>query len=315
MRIGINGNRLVATGDLETVVQHAARVAADGLASYWLAQHPAGALDAITALTVAGSRLPPLELATGVVPIWARHPAALAAQTRTAAQAIPGGFTLGIGTSHPAMARHHLGFDFDRITRRLSEYLQVLVPLLTTGRVDFHGDFYSCETTFPSTSTPRPSVLVAAMGEQALKLAGRHADGTVVSWTGPKTIRTHIIPVISEAAAAVDRPRPRVAAVFSVCVTDDVARAREAVQQWFDFHGRAPSYEAMIAREGVASACDLALIGPESEVEARIEELAAIGVDDLVVGEVEPPDAGEGLRTRAFLAKLARGQNSPRAGG
>ena len=93
-------------------------------------------------------------------------------------------------------------------------------------------------------------------------------------------------------------------------MTDDVDRAREQVHQWFEFHGKAPSYEAMLEREGVASASDVAIVGTEDDVRRRILELADIGVTDLVVGEVLAPGETDTLRTRRLLAELA-GTSSP----
>lgn len=305
MRIGINGNKLVAAGDVQVIADHAAAVAAAGLDAYWLAQHPAGALDAITTLGLLGGQLPAIDLATGVVPIWGRHPAALAATVLTAAQRIPGAITVGIGLSHPAMVADHLGAIYDRPLHAMREYLEVLVPLLTTGSADVDGEIYSCHTTVPLVGERRPAVLVAAMGEQMLRLAGRHAAGTITSWTGPRTLREHVVPTIRAAAADAGRPAPRIAAVFQVCVTDDVDRAREAVHQWFLFHGKAPSYEAMLEREGVTTAADVAIIGDAAEVQRRIEELAALGVTDLAAGEVLVPGDDDPLRTRRLLAELA----------
>lgn len=310
MKIGINGNRLVATGDLGVIGDHAAGVAAAGLDAYWLAQHPAGALDAITALAILGTRLPALSMGTGVVPVWGRHPAAIAAQALTAAQAVPAGLTIGIGLSHPAMVSQHLGALYGRPTATMREYLEVLIPLLTDGSVDHQGTLYQCTTTVAVVAAPPPTVLVAAMGEQMLGIAGRLAHGTITSWTGPNTLRDHVIPTIRKAAAEAGRLSPRIASVFSVCVTDDVERAREAVHQWFEFHGKAPSYEAMIAREGVASASQIAIVGDEAEVCRRIAELAEIGVTDLVIGEVLAPGDQDTLRTRRLLGELATSSGS-----
>jgi F420-dependent oxidoreductase-like protein len=312
MRIGINGNKLVATGDVQVIADHASGVAAAGLDAYWLAQHPAGALDAITTLGVLGRELPPIDVGTGVVPIWGRHPAALAASVLTAAQRVPGPFTVGIGLSHPAMVAEHLGALYHRPVRTMREYLQVLVPLLTTGAADLDGEIYTCHTTVPLIGERRPSVLVAAMGSQMLQLAGELADGTITSWTGPRTLRDHVVPTIRAAAAAAGRPAPRIASVFQVCVTDDAARAREAVHQWFLFHGKAPSYEAMLEREGASTAADVAIIGDEASVRARLEELAEIGVTDLAAGEVTVPGDDDPLRTRRLLASLAS-SHLPRA--
>ena len=306
MKIGINGNKFVATGDVALLGGHAREAAETGVDAYWLAQHPAGPLDALTALAIIGRDVPGLALGVGVVPVWGRHPVALAAQALTAAQGVPGGLTLGIGLSHPAMVGEHLGDDlYEQPLATMREYLEVLVPLVTTGSVDHEGECFTCRTTVALACETGPTVLVAALGGKMLELAGRLAHGTITSWTGPNTLRDHVVPTITRAAADAGNPPPCIASIFQVCVTDDVDRARESVHQWFEFHGKAPSYEAMLAREGVASASDVAIVGTEDEVRRRILELADIGVTDLVVGEVLAPGETDTLRTRRLLAELA----------
>ena len=61
------------------------RAADDGFASFWLPN--IFGLDALTALAVAGSQVPGIELGTAVVPSYPRHPVALAQQALTAALA------------------------------------------------------------------------------------------------------------------------------------------------------------------------------------------------------------------------------------
>jgi 5,10-methylenetetrahydromethanopterin reductase len=306
VKIGINGNKFVATGDVAVFRGHAQEAADARVDAYWLAQHPAGPTDALTALAIIGRDVPDLELGVGVVPVWGRHPVAMAAQVLTAAQGVPGGLTLGIGLSHPAMVGEHLGDDlYGKPLRTMREYLEILVPLVTTGTVDHAGDLYTCRTTVALAGDGRPTVLVAALGEKMLELAGRLAHGTITSWTGPNTLRDHVVPTITRAAADAGNPPPRIASIFQVCVTDDVEQAREQVHQWFVFHGKAPSYEAMLEREGVESASDVAIVGTEDDVRRRILELADIGVTDLVVGEVLAPGATDTLRTRRLLSELA----------
>jgi 5,10-methylenetetrahydromethanopterin reductase len=313
VRIGINGNKFVATGDVTLFGAHAREVADAGMDAYWLAQHPAGPTDAMTALAIIGRDVPELELGVGVVPVWGRHPVAVAAQVLTAVQGVPGGLTLGIGLSHPAMVGEHLGDDlYDKPLSAMREYLEVLMPLVTTGSVDHGGDIFTCRTTVALAGDVRPTVLVAALGSKMLDLAGRLAHGTITSWTGPRTLRDHVVPTITRAAADAGNPPPRIASIFQVCVTDDVDRAREQVHQWFEFHGQAPSYNAMLEREGVASASDVAIVGTEDEVRRRIIELADIGVTDLVVGEVLAPGETDTLRTRRLLAELAGSASTAR---
>ncbi len=85
--------------DALTVLRDELRKAADdGFSSAWLAN--IFGLDALTALAVAGSAVPGIEVGTAVVPTYPRHPAALAQQALTAALALGGRLTLGIGLSH-----------------------------------------------------------------------------------------------------------------------------------------------------------------------------------------------------------------------
>ena len=85
MRIG---TLLAETGGDQAVVELAdqlRRAADDGFASAWMSQ--IFGLDALTALAVAGSQVPGIELGTAVVPTYPRHPAVLAMQALTAALA------------------------------------------------------------------------------------------------------------------------------------------------------------------------------------------------------------------------------------
>ena len=95
-----------------------------------------------------------------------------------------------------------------------------------------------------------PPVLVAALGPTMLGLAARLASGTMTWMTGPSTIESHIVPVIGSAAAEAGREEPRVAVGLPVCVTTDIAAAREKAAVLFAIYGGLPSYRAMLDREG-----------------------------------------------------------------
>ena len=205
MKIGINGTGLVQKASVTAIIDHARQAKADGFASYWLAEHPTGGLDAMMVLAMVGLQVPDMELGTAIVPTFPRHPMVLAGQVHTTLAAIGPRLTLGIGLSHATMMAQ-LGIAFDKPIRHLREYLSVLVPLLNEGRVNFTGELISCDAqTFFTPAAPCP-VVVAALGPQALKVAGQLADGTTLAWVGPKTIREHIKPRLFESAAAAGRP-------------------------------------------------------------------------------------------------------------
>ncbi len=302
MRIGINGTGLVQGASVAAITRHAQSAADDGFSSYWLAEHPSGGLDALTVLTVVGLSVPDMELGTAIVPTFPRHPMVMAGQAQTARNVLGPRLTLGIGLSHlPMMAQ--LGIPFDKPIRHLREYLSILVPLLNEGRVNFKGELLSCEAvTFFKPTAPTP-IVVAALGPQALKVAGTLANGTTLAWVGPRTIREHIKPRLYEAAAAAGKPEPRIIATLPVCVTSDEAMIRARIGRNLALYGELPSYKAMFEREGVEGPGQLALVGHEEQVSAAIAAMREAGVTDFAASEFTTSE-DERQRTRALLKTL-----------
>jgi F420-dependent oxidoreductase-like protein len=289
---------------VQAIVDHAARAQKDGFSSYWLAEHPTGGFDAITVLALVGQSVAEIELGTAIVPTFPRHPMALAGQALTTLSVLPGRFTMGIGLSHePMMAQ--LGIGFKKPIRHLREFLSVLMPLLEDGQVAFRGETISCEAEiFGKPADPCP-VLVAALGPQALKVAGTRTDGTTLAWVGPKTIREHIVPKISAAAEAANRGVPRIVATLPVCITDDEETVRQSVARGLSMYGKLPSYRAMFDREGVDGPGDLILAGSEARVAEALGELSEAGVTDFAASEFVR--SGEEFeRTRTFLKSILK---------
>jgi 5,10-methylenetetrahydromethanopterin reductase len=276
------------------------RVAEEGFASAWISN--IFGLDALTALAVAGSQAPGIELGTAVVPTYPRHPAVLAQQALTTATALGGRLTLGIGLSHKVVIEDMYGLSFDRPTRHMREYLSILLPLLDGQTASFHGETMRAGI---GLSTPRPGrvpVLLAALGPQMLRLAAERTDGTVLWMTGPATVRDYVVPTITKAAAAAGRPRPRVACMLPVYVTDDPDGARARANRVFAIYGQLPSYRAMLDREGAEQPGDIVLTGDEEAVAAQIRALEEAGVTDFIAAQYARGADGE--RTRALLTSL-----------
>lgn len=287
--------------DALTVLRDELRKAADdGFSSAWLAN--IFGLDALTALAVAGSAVPGIEVGTAVVPTYPRHPAALAQQALTAALALGGRLTLGIGLSHKIVIEDMYGYSFDAPAIHMSEYLSVLLPLLDGQPAAFQGTTLRAGI---GLSTPRPDpvpVLLAALGPRMLRLAGERTAGTVLWMTGPATVRDYIVPTITAAAQAAGRPAPRVVCTLPVCVTDDPDAARARAAKVFAIYGQLPSYRSMLDREGAAGPADVAIVGDEDSVASQIAALSDYGVTDFVAGEFGKGHDAE--RTRALLRAL-----------
>lgn len=303
MRIGWNGTGVVGHASIESVKKDLHRASASGYQSYWLADHPTGGFDALTALAVAGQGAGTMEIGTAVIPTFPRNPMALAGQALTVAQAVDGPFCLGIGLSHETMMKD-LGIPFEKPIRHMREYLSILVPLVTEGEVEFEGQLLSCRAKIFKREMPEISVVVAALGPQALKVAGELSAGTTLAWVGPKTIREHIAPRISEAAANVGRPAPRIIATLPVCVTNDAKARRESISRNFSNYAELPSYQAMFEREGASGPGDVAIVGSREEVTESLAVMAQAGTTDFgATIYAENPD--EKAETMAFLSDFA----------
>ena len=282
MRYGIFGGA-VNDGTLDDVVAEAASAERDGFAAYW-APNIFGH-DAITALAVAATKVPRIELGTSVVPTFPRHPHAIAQQAHTVAAASGGRFTLGIGLSHKIVIENMFGLSYDKPVRHLREYLKVLMPLSRNEPANFDGELYQVHATVNAKGSPGFGVVVAALGEQMLRVTAALADGTLTWCTGPTTLAAHTIPTITRAAEEFGRPAPRVIAALPVCVTGDREGASARAAEIFAAYGALPSYRAMLDREGVAGPADIAIIGSATEVQDRIAHLGTIGVTDFAAVE------------------------------
>jgi F420-dependent oxidoreductase-like protein len=299
MKIGIFGGD-TAGRSIDDVVTDARAAEADGFSSYALPQ--IFALDAMGVLAVVGREVPRIELQTGVVPTYSRHPLTMAQQALTVQAASGGRFVLGIGLSHQMVIENMFGLSFEKPVRHMREYLSVLIPLIHEGKASFQGETIRTEISIGVEPRLACPVLVAALGEQMLKLAGTLADGTVTWMTGPATIANHTVPVITAAAAAAGRPAPRIAASLPICVTTNIDAARERAAKDFQVYGFLPSYRAMLDREGAEGPADVAMVGDAATVEKQVRALADAGVTEYVASIYGSRD--ERAETRALLKSM-----------
>jgi 5,10-methylenetetrahydromethanopterin reductase len=304
MKIGL---MVPLPGDLPepaTVVSQIVRAEELGFSSVWAPNVRGG--DALTVLAVAGTRTARIELGTFVVPTYPRHPQALAQQALTVAALTGNRLTLGIGLSHRVTMEEGLGFDWDHPIRHLREYLACLMPLMRGEVTHFSGqEFRIRGYSLDVPGASAPPVLVAALGPQMLRLAGRQTDGTAIWMGGPRYLAEHAVPALTAAAQEAGRPAPRVLAGLPVCVTDRPDEARALADRAFARYGQLPSYRAILDKEGAGGPADVALIGGAAEVSAGIRALADAGATDLAAAVFALP-GDDPAPTYALLREHAR---------
>ena len=302
MRIGamIGGRE-----DLEGLLARTQELEAAGFDSVWMPN--VFGLDAMGAFTVIGRETERIELGTAVVPTYPRHPVTMAQQALTVQAASRGRFTLGIGLSHKFVIEDMWGMSFERPARHMRDYLEALLPLLQGAETSVENESYRVHATYSVPGADPVPVLIAAMGERMLGLAGALADGTSLWMTGPDTIESYIAPTLREASERAGRDMPRIVAAFPIAVTDDPDAARTVVGKMLRGYSPIPSYRAMLDREGAAGPEDVAILGDERALDEALDRLEAMGVSDFS-GSIMPVDPeAEGRTTAYLISRLGRG--------
>jgi F420-dependent oxidoreductase-like protein len=303
LRVGVLIGTRRSAAHIEALIALAADLERRGFASVWL-PHAFG-LDAVSTAALIGRGTSRIEIGTAVVPTQPRHPVALAQQALTTAAACRGRFTLGIGLSHPAVIEGMLGLSYARRAAHMREYLAVLAPLLRGEPSHFQGTELRVEIGLQVPGATPPALLLAALGERMLEIAGRETQGTILWSTGPRAIEEHVAPRVRAAARQAGRPPPRIVTGLHVVLTHDPGPARERVERMLAVYAQMPSYRAMIEREGgSADLSDLALVGDEATLDEGLARLRSLGVSDLEASIV-PTDPGAEERTLSYLEDRA----------
>jgi len=253
-----------------------------------------------------------IGLATGIVNVFSRTPAALAAAAATLDDHSDGRAILGLGVAHPGVVETFHGVDFDRPLSRLHEYVDLVRRYLRGEADSFDGEFFSPErTSFWDAFDPvREEIPIynGALGPANVRLTGQVADGWLPNLY-PRPQFEAALEWLDTGAARAGRDRSDVDVAMYVltAVHDDPDEARRAAAEHVAYYLRdvpgyydraaeqagfadeveavraAPTTEAG-ARELSADFLDLvALVGTPDDVRGRLVELREMGVDLPVV--------------------------------
>ncbi|HOW93143.1 MAG TPA: TIGR03564 family F420-dependent LLM class oxidoreductase [Mycolicibacterium fallax] len=318
MRIGlmVGSDRERSRADrLSGLLEDARGAEAAGLASFWMPQVP-GYLDALTAVALIGQVTEHIELGTAVLPIQTRHPLIMAQQALTTDLACGDRLALGLGPSHHWIISDQLGLSYDRPARLVRDYLEVLTASVTgPGPVRVRNDSYAVDATIDVAEAPTMPILLAALGNTMLRLAGERAGGTILWMADERTIADHVVPRITAAADGAGRPAPRIVAGVPValCATGEVDRARRYASEVLGHAELSPNYLRLLEHGDARDVGDTMAAGDEAAVAARLRRYRDAGVTDLAarivpLGDDAAARARSRARTQEFLASIAAGR-------
>lgn len=165
-----------------------------GLDSLWLADHliyrfperdelaPWEAFTMLSALAAVTSRI---TLGSIVACTSFRPPALLAKMADALDEISSGRFILGLGAGWHQPEYEAFGYPFDHLAGRFAEALQIIVPLLREGHVDFQGRYYqvqNCVLRPRGPSAGGPPILIGARRPRMLELVAQYADAWNTAW-------------------------------------------------------------------------------------------------------------------------------------
>src|SRR5437899_4249267 len=240
--------------DLATAVTLAPRVEALGYESAWVT-HGLGR-DSFVVLAAYGAATSRLGLGNGVVPVYPRHPVAMAQAALTLSELTAGRFRLGIGVSHRASMEAQLGLTLTEPLAVMREYVAVLRGGLGAG-VDFNGRHYRVRWSMGVPERPpAPPIYLAALSAKMCELAGEIADGAVLWLTPPAYVRDVAVPALERGRRRAGKTLEGFEIVVAVplAVTDDRAGALASFRTELVRYVTLPFYRAMMEASGLGEA-------------------------------------------------------------
>ena len=194
-----------------------------GYTDIWSAE--ADGADAFTPLALAAAWEPRLRLGTAIVPAYTRSPACFAQSVASLADAAPGRFAIGIGSSSNVIVERWNGVPFVDPYRKVRDIVRFLRDALSGEKVVKSYDTFEIQG-FRLAIKPEqtPPILVAALREGMLRLAGREADGAIINWLSPDDV-TQVAAVVRDAAGGVDK---EIVARIFVCPSENAEAVRAA---------------------------------------------------------------------------------------
>jgi probable F420-dependent oxidoreductase len=303
---------------LSSQASFVAELEALGYSDVWTSE--AQDLDGFVPLALASQWAPTIRLGVAILPVQTRGPAVLAMSCASLAEAAPGRFVVGLGSSSEYIVSYQNARPFEKPFQQTRDTVRFLRTALSGGDANRDYETFSVRgfKLRRRVEVP-PPVLVAALREGMLELAGREADGAILNYVTPEDV--------AKSAAIVRKfgDGKEVAARIYVSPTTHAEAVRRVAryslapylsvptyrlhQEWL---GNERYYHAMWkcwgegdvkgARAALSDeACDrLYIHGTPDQCRARIQEYFDAGLDTAIIGLVE-----EALDPREAVRLLA----------
>jgi probable F420-dependent oxidoreductase len=199
--------------------------------------------DGFTPLALAAAWAPELRLGVAIIPAFTRGPALLAQSAAALADAAPGRFVMGIGSSSNVIVERWNGIPFEEPYKRTKDAVRFMKAAMSGEKVTETYDTFDIKG-FRCGIVPeqQPPILVAALREGMLKMAGREADGAIINWLSAEDVK-QVAPIVHTEGEKQGKTKEIVARIF-VCPSDDADKVREQARFAIAAYLNVPVYAA-----------------------------------------------------------------------
>ena len=193
--------------------------------------------DVTVVLAEAAVKTRRITLGTGILGVWNRSAATVAMAARTLASMSGGRFVLGLGASTPQLAEGLHDVPFVAPIGRMRRTVNQVRALLRGERVPLAVTTTARPLRLNVPPGPAVPIYLAALGDDATRLAGEVADGWM-PFMYPRRLLRSGIERLREGAARGGHPDriPEICASVPTVVAADAASAREGAAWFVSFY-------------------------------------------------------------------------------
>src|SRR5437867_1281099 len=205
-----------------------------GFTTVWFAENPfaRGAMSALAASALATRTI---RLGAGVFNPFNRQPTLIAMEMAALDELSDGRAVLGIGSG---IRLAQIGIAPPRRVAAVRDAIHIVSGLLRGETVEYEGPVFSAHGVRLECDLRRSAVpiFMAAMGDRALELGGRIANGLMTPNLPPPAVTRRARGLVARGAAAAGKPMPAEVVQYVTCAIDDDPdearrRAKAAVGQ------------------------------------------------------------------------------------
>jgi F420-dependent oxidoreductase-like protein len=267
-----------AARTLEESVTRAKEAERLGYESVWVTQLP-DARDAALVLAAYAAATQWVRLGTGVLPIYTRHPTAMAQMAATLDELSGGRLILGIGISHKVTVESMWGLQIDKPVESMREYLTIVRSSLRDGAASFDGHHFTAHWSYSGPRRGDMPVMISALNPRMLELAGELADGVVLWMCAPKYVHDMVVPRVAAGREKAGKSMEgfEIVAAVPVCLTTDRAAGQNVFRQTVERYSNLPYYRKMLDASGFAADLEAGNIP-----DAMLDELGGVGTQEQV---------------------------------